>query len=199
MCRSLQAEGTDLVVVTTNADGSEELQVAIGEKIVYQDVPTIFFTRRWSEAFKYSPSLAQWLDRKVKDFDLVHIHAVFSHACIAAARACKKQWVPYIVRPLGTLDPWSLSHKQVRKRLFWHLGVKQMLSGAAAIQYTTTEEKRLVETGLGLTKGVVIPNGIDLSCAEHRTELFSRQQPELGHDPYVLALSRIHPKKGFEL
>ena len=35
--------------------------------------------------------------------------------------------MPYLVRPLGTLDPWSLKQKSVRKRLFWHLGVKRML------------------------------------------------------------------------
>jgi glycosyltransferase involved in cell wall biosynthesis len=81
----------------------------------------------------------------------------------------------------------------MRKRLFWHLGVKRMLDGAAAIHYTTVEEKRLVETELGLGNGVVAPNGIDLGFLDLQTEPFG------GRQPYVLALSRIHPKKGFEL
>ena len=34
-----------------------------------------------------------------------------------------------------------------------------MLTGAAAIHYTSAEEKRLVETGPGLSGGVVVPNG----------------------------------------
>jgi glycosyltransferase involved in cell wall biosynthesis len=104
-----------------------------------------------------------------------------------------------MVRPLGTLDPWSLKQKSARKRLFWHLGVKQMLTGAAAIHYTSAEEKRLVETGLGLSKGVVVPNGLDLSFLNRRTEPFGAPQSEIGDSPYILALSRIHPKKGFEL
>jgi glycosyltransferase involved in cell wall biosynthesis len=87
----------------------------------------------------------------------------------------------------------------MRKRLFWHLGVRQMLDGAAAIHYTAAEEKRLVERELGLAKGVVVPNGIDLSFLDLQTEPFGRQQPGVGNDPYVLTLSRIHPKKGFEL
>jgi glycosyltransferase involved in cell wall biosynthesis len=107
--------------------------------------------------------------------------------------------VPYLVRPLGTLDPWSLGQKSVRKRLFWRLGVKQMLNGAAAIHYTSLEEKRLAETGLGLSRGVVVPNGLDLSFTNQRTEPFDDPQSKLCHAPYVLALSRIHPKKGFEL
>ena len=203
MCRALQDQGTEVLIATTNADGSGELPVALGEKIVYQGAPTIFFPRQWSEALKYSRPLALWLEQNVKNFDLAHIHAVFSHACVAAARACRKSVVPYVVRPLGTLDPWSLKQKSVRKRLFWHLGVKRMLTGAAAIHYTSAEEKRLVETGLGLSGGVVVPNGLDLSFINHRTGRrtapFGEPQSEIGHNPYVLALSRIHPKKGFEL
>ena len=191
------------MIATTNADGSGELPVALGEKIIYQDVPTIFFHRRWSEALKYSRPLALWLERNINNFDLAHIHAVFSHACVAAARACRKNVVPYLVRPLGTLDPWSLKQKSFRKRLFWHLGVKRMLEGAAAIHYTSDEEKRLAEAGLGLSGGVVVPNGLDLSFINlrtgRRTGPFDAPRSEIGHSPYVLALSRIHPKKGFEL
>ena len=44
-----------------------------------------------------------------------------------------------------------------------------MLTGAAAIHYTSAEEKRLVETGLGLSRGVVVPNGLDLSFINHQT------------------------------
>jgi glycosyltransferase involved in cell wall biosynthesis len=199
MCRALQARGTEVLIATTNADGSKELPVALGEKIIYQGVATIFFARQWSEALKYSRPLALWLERNINNFDLAHIHAVFSHACVAAARACRKNVVPYLVRPLGTLDPWSLKQKSARKRLFWHLGVKQMLAGAAAIHYTSAEEKRLAETELGLFGGVVVPNGLDLSFINRHTEPFDTPQSEIGHTPYILALSRIHPKKGFEL
>ncbi|MGH9877013.1 MAG: glycosyltransferase [Nitrososphaerales archaeon] len=199
MCSALQSQGIEILIATTNADGSGELPVALGEKIVYQDVATIFFARQWSEALKYSRPLALWLEDNVKNFDLAHIHAVFSHSCVAAANACGKQRVPYIVRPIGTLDPWSLKQKSIRKRLFWHLGVKQMLRKAAAIHYTAAEERRLVEAELGLRKGVVIPEGIDLSFTERQMEPFDILQSKIGHSPYVLALSRIHPKKGFEL
>ena len=199
MCRALQAYGIEILIATTNADGSEELSVPLGEKLTYRGVGTIFFARQWSEALKYSRPLALWLEDNVQNFDLAHIHAVFSHACVAAASACRKRRVPYLVRPLGTLDPWSLKQKRARKSLFWHLGVNRMLRGAAAIHYTTDEEKRLVEANLKLTRGVVVPNSIDLSFVERSIEPFYQQRPELGNNPYILALSRMHPKKGFEL
>lgn len=199
MCRALQAQGTEILIATTNADGGGELPVTLREKIVYRDVATIFFARQWSEALKYSRPLALWLERNIDNFDLAHIHAVFSHACVAAASACRKNGVPYVVRPLGTLNPWSLKRKSLRKRLFWHLGVEKTITGAAAIHYTSDEEKRLVETELGLSGGAVIPNGLDISFINRRAETFDAPQLEIGHAPYVLALSRIHPIKGFEL
>ncbi len=200
MCGALRERGVSTLIATTDADGEGRLAVELGRPISYRNVPTIFFSRQWSEAYKYSHPLASWLDTHVDDFDVVHIHAVFSHSSLAAARACRKKGVPYIVRPLGTLDPWSLRQKRLRKRLFWHLGVRQMLAGAAAIHYTTVAERKLAEESLGLTRGVVIPLGIeaDLFNQPEETKSAARALPSV-EPPYVLVLSRLHPKKGLEV
>ena len=132
MCSALQAQGIEILIATTNADGSENMPVALGEKIVYQDIATIFFPRQWSEALKYSRPLALWLEQNVKNFDLVHIHAVFSHACVAAAAACRKTEFPTSCALWARSTLGASNKRACRKRLFWHLGVKQMLTGAAA-------------------------------------------------------------------
>lgn len=201
MCRALEANGVQTLIATTDADGAGRLDVKIGELVSYEQVSAIFFPRQWSEAYKYSRSLAQWLRAHVAEFDVVHIHAVFSHASLAAAGACRKQGVPYVVRPLGTLDPWSLKQKQLKKRLFWQLGVRKMLKGAAAIHYTTQAELELAEESLGLTRGVVIPLGIETDLLnEHEgakdsgVKALSSFKP-----PYVLVMSRLHQKKGLEV
>jgi glycosyltransferase involved in cell wall biosynthesis len=201
MCRALQQEGVDVLVATTDADGPARLPVALASELEYHGVRTLFFSGQWGERFNYSLTLARWLDANVETFDVVHIHAVFSHPCLAAARACRKHRVPYIVRPLGSLDPWSMQQKPLRKRLMWQMAARRMLSEAASIHYTTSEEKKLAEDSLGLDRGVVIPLGIDLRVIQDTSAagIFRREQPSLGDRPYVLALSRIHPKKNFEL
>jgi glycosyltransferase involved in cell wall biosynthesis len=190
MTTALIDAGVAVQIATTDADGPTRLPVPHGTSMAWSGVPTVFFPRQWSEAFKYSWPLAGWLTEHVKEFDVVHIHAVFSHACIAAAGACRRRGVPFIVRPLGTLDPWSLQQKPVRKRVLWHVGVRRMLETAAAIHYTTASEKRLAETVLRLGRGVVIPLGVD-------ERLFECSGPR-GDPPYVLLLGRLHPKKGIE-
>lgn len=198
MCRALQERGVATLIATTDADGKGRLPVELAKPISYREVPTIFFSRQWTESYKYSPPLQHWLDAHVSDFDVVHIHAVFSHSSLAAAKACRNKCVPYIVRPLGTLNPWSLQQKSLKKKLFWHLGVRSMLEGASAIHYTTAPERKLVEESLGLNHGIVIPLGVESDSTIGTKITESKSEPP-SPSPYVLVLSRLHPKKGLEL
>jgi glycosyltransferase involved in cell wall biosynthesis len=201
MCRALRGVGIDTLIATTDADGAGRLPVELAQMVSYDDVPAIFFPRQWSEAYKYSRPLASWLDSHVADYDVVHIHAVFSHACLAAAKACRKSGVPYVVRPLGTLDPWSLRQKSLKKKLFWHLSVRRMLDGAAAIHYTARPEQEMAEESLGLARGVVVPLGVDVDSIVVAGDAEGQQvlDSPFGRSPYVLVLSRLHHKKGLGL
>jgi glycosyltransferase involved in cell wall biosynthesis len=73
-----------------------------------------------------------------------------------------------------------------------------MLHGAAAIHYTTASEQRLAEGPLGLSRGVVIPLGVDAELFSEAKRSSSSDR-RFGPDPYVLVLGRLHPKKGLEL
>jgi len=201
MCQALRELGLEVLIVTTDADGTGRLPVPLGKPTSHQGVPALFFPRQLSEAFKYSRPLAAWLQDCAGDFDLAHIHAVFSHSSLAAARACERAGIPYIVRPCGALDPWSRAHKRFGKKVLWALGVQRMLQGAAAIHYTTAAEENCA-AGLGLAAGVVLPVGVDgqLFCSDDgESTVFRRSQPTLRDNSYVLTLSRLHPKKGLEV
>lgn len=201
MCRALKEKSIDAEIATTNADGAERIDVALDQLVDYRGVPARFFRRDFSEAFKYSRDLAGWLQDHVADYDLVHIHAVFSHAPLSASWSCRRSGVPYIVRPLGTLDPWSMGVKAWRKKLFWQLGARRMLHNAAAVQYTTEMERREVETLLDLSGGVVIPNAVDAAALQGNLpdDEFALRFPELAGRSYILFLGRLHPKKNLEL
>ncbi|HEX6044883.1 MAG TPA: glycosyltransferase [Pyrinomonadaceae bacterium] len=187
MCRALQAQGVEVLLVTTDAGigGTKAARTAD-----YGGIPTIFFESQLGESFKYSRPLAAWLNANAGNFNAGHIHAVFNHACVAAARAFRKAGVPYVIRPLGTLDPWSMKQKSLRKRVFWSVVGEAMLAGAAGVHYTSEVEKEATESLLGVNHGRVIPLGVEAA-------------PQSGfvrsHDPYVLVLSRLHPKKGLDV
>jgi glycosyltransferase involved in cell wall biosynthesis len=200
MCRALSERGIDPLIATTDADGEGCLPVQLGTPVSFNGTSTVFFRRQWSERFKYSRPMATWLDRHVHEFDAVHIHAVFSHVCLAAGRACRRHGVPYIVRPLGSLDPWSLRQRRLGKWLLLRVAAARMLRGAAFVHYTTNEERRLAEAGLRLGRGAVVPLGVDPELLdESRPATRMDDDMGIGQAPYVLALGRIHEKKGLEL
>jgi glycosyltransferase involved in cell wall biosynthesis len=194
MSRALAVAGWSVLVATTDADGDSRLPVPIGQVTDHQGVATIFYPRTASEAYKWSPALATWLKARASDFDLVHVHSVFSHSSIAAGRACRASGVPYIVRPLGTLDPWSLTRRRLAKRVLLGTAVRRLLSGATCLHYTSAEEQRLAETAVRrLPRGVVVPLGVD-------DTLFAvARDPREAASDVLLSMGRLDPKKGIDL
>jgi len=157
MCLALQRAGVDVELCATDADGNGRLDVELGKPTLYRGVRAHFFRRDRSEAFKFSRSMDHWLDGNVAGYDIVHIHAVFSHATHAAARACRRHRVPYVVRPLGTLEPWSMQQKRLRKLIAWHFFFRRFILEANAVHYTTEQERELTERSLKLSGGIVDP------------------------------------------
>ena len=192
MCRALMQQGIEVLLVSTDAGLSEN------EITEYKGIPAKLFRAELGESFKYSRPLASWLGENIRDFDLAHVHAVFNHSSIAAARACRRAGVPYVIRPLGSLDPWSMTQKALRKRLFWQVAGKGMLRGAAAVHYTSEAEKLSTERFTGLNHGSVVPLGIEQTFATTREKL-AQHFPDLAQSPYVLVLSRLHQKKGLDV
>jgi glycosyltransferase involved in cell wall biosynthesis len=191
MCRALMREGVEVLLLTTY-DGLRQDEVSSE----YKGVPAIFFPSQLGASFKYSRPLANWLDTNIGHFDLAHIHSVFNHSSVAAAHVCRKAGVPYIVRPLGTLEPWSMGQKALRKRVFWQVSGKGIMRRAAAVHYTTEAEKLATERLLGLNHGKVVALGVEANSAVSSIE---HHFPSLAGERYVLVLSRLHPKKGLDV
>lgn len=195
LCRALREAGTDVLLVTTNEGLTQDNSDRLAD---HKGVPARFFPVQLGASFKYSRPLAAWLKTNAPEFDVVHVHAVFNHASIAAAGACRSAAVPYVIRPLGTLDPWSMKQKPVRKRVFWLVSGRKMLERSAAVHYTAQAEKEATEGFLRLNHGRVIPLGVEASEAAPSDDL-AQWFPALARQQYVLFLSRLDPKKGLDL
>jgi len=203
MCRGLRERGLEVLLATTDDDlpaSNDTGEYKRGIVTDYQELPVIFFPKQLGASFKYSLPFGKWLDQNVSQYDVVHIHAVFNHACISAARACREKKVPYIVRPLGTLDPWGMKQKSLRKKVFWHAFIKKMIYSAAAIHYTAQGEREAVEESLKLNHGFIVPLGVEIkgSDGDAAPRNWTGNFPALRENPYVLVLSRLLPTKGLD-
>jgi glycosyltransferase involved in cell wall biosynthesis len=201
MARGLSACGVEVHIATTDDNGPSRLSVPLGRPVVEGNTSTWYF-RRQVRPYTVSWPLTRWLTKHTREYDLLHIHALFSYSSSVAAWYAQKFGIPYIVRPLGTLNRWGMTQRRpALKRLSFTLMERRILAGAAAIHYTS-EQEREEARALGLhTRAEVIPLGIELAPYEDlpSPDRFLQTHPSLAGRTIVLFMSRLDPKKGLDL
>ncbi len=88
------------------------------------------------------PDLPRLIDQEVGGADVVHIHALWEEIQHQAAGAARRHGVPYIIRPCGMLDPWSLAQRKWKKRIYMALRLRSDLNHASALHFTAELEPR---------------------------------------------------------
>jgi glycosyltransferase involved in cell wall biosynthesis len=150
-------------------------------------------------SWRRSSELHRALRSEVGRFDVVHIHSLYLVHDWAAARACRKANVPFIVRPHGLLDPYIRRRHRWRKHVMEVVFQNRALRSAAAIHYTADLERDISRPYACGAPPAVIPLGVNLpSSMPPRTALAGRF-PALAGKTVVLFLSRLHAKKGLDL
>ncbi|MFT3917333.1 MAG: glycosyltransferase [Anaeromyxobacteraceae bacterium] len=186
--------GADVEVLTTNARGGPRLpRVPPGTREV-GGVRVTYVEARGPARFFFSAGLRRLLDQRVPPADVVHLHGIWTYPVLAAARACERLGVPYVLSPRGSLDPWALGQKRWKKRGYLWLFERRTLEAAALLHFTSEDERRTAPDPFRSLPGIVIPN-----CLEVDDLLgLEREAPAPG-PPEILMLGRIHPMKGFDV
>ena len=193
--------GHDVDIVTTPANGSTNLDVPLYKWIDEKNYRIQYFNY-WDIAdYKISLSLTKWLFQHVTDYDLVHTNAVFSYPVLPAHWACQFHNVPYIMTPHGMLEPWAMSYKAEKKRLYYDLLEKPALQKAAAIQITGSPEAKSIKSYGIETPMIFVANGIHRHDCETlaNPEVFYQEFPHTRNKTLIIFLARIDPKKGLDL
>lgn len=127
-------------------------------------------------------------------FDLLQDESMWILLSHDILRIAKRKQIPYVFVPRGSLEPWSLKQKWLKKKLAMLLYQRRDIEDAACILATADMEYENLRS-LGFKNPIaVIPNGIDISeypCRTNNDKINIKKQ--------ILFLSRIHPKKGVEL
>ncbi len=201
MAEAVVGQGIEVDVVATDDDGDGHLHVPLGQPILERGVTYRYF-RRQTDFYTASWPLAQWLWRHVGDFDVVHIHALFSFSTLPAAWFAHRRRVPYIVRPLGTLNQWGRENRRpALKQASLHLIEDPILARAAFVHFTCEQERIEAEAAGCRYPAFVLPLGIDLApfASPPSPDAFFHRFPDLANKSVMLFLSRLHPIKGLDL
>ncbi len=150
-----------------------------------------------------NPAMKAAIHAIARDADLFHLHGMWQPMMAFAAAAARKRGTPYICSIHGMLDPWSMSQRAMKKRIYFSLIEKGRLTRAAAIHLTTEAELQKAAPWLpAAPKKLVIPLILDLDPYRElpgpgpAAPLLSNVPTGA---PCVLFLSRIHEKKGLDL
>jgi glycosyltransferase involved in cell wall biosynthesis len=198
---ALVKQGVEVTILTTDSNGDngqKSLDVPLNKAIKKDGYEIIYFRCSPFRRYKFSLDLLNWLKQHASEYDLAHIHALFSPVTSLAARICRQQKLPYILRPLGTLDPADLRKKKQLKQVYAALLERPNLAGAAAIHFTSNQEAKVSERFGVKTHDLVLPLGVIPNQRESSNNLLDKFK--IPQDiPLVLFMSRIDPKKGFDL
>ncbi len=188
-------------LVTTNANGSEVLDVPLNTWEPKTNYRVQYFPYWGWGDYKLSLSLTQWLFEHITDYDLVNTNAIFSLTNFPAYWACQQHQIPYVITPRGMLEPWALSYKSWKKSIYYTLLEKPALQNAKLIQMLASTEAEQIKPLNLQTPITIAPNGIHRQDFEKLPdpELFYQQFPDTGNKTLILFLGRIDPKKGLDL
>jgi glycosyltransferase involved in cell wall biosynthesis len=199
LARDLSAHGIDAHVATTDDNGPTRLRVPHGVPILEEGVTYWYFPRQ-TRLYTVSWPLGSWLAAHVADFDLVHIHALFSFATLPAAYWAHRRGVPYVVRPLGTLNRWGMENRRPwLKKASFRLVESRVVRHASLMHYTSEQERIEAERLAGRTPAAVIPNALPRAGGRRLPGAFRARYPALAGRRLVLFLSRLDRKKGVDL
>src|SRR5204862_3528401 len=154
-------------------------------------------------SYGYSPRFVPWIKERRTRYDAVVVHGIWQYNSFGVWRALHKTATPYFVFPHGMLDPWfnrTYPLKHLKKLLYWPWAEYRVLRDAAAVLFTTEEERKLARESFRLyrCREVVVNFGTaapEVDWETAKTE-FGRTYPQLRGKNLLLYLGRLHEKKG---
>jgi glycosyltransferase involved in cell wall biosynthesis len=197
--------GHEVTICTTDRDNpvrerlpGEYFRTVAAAGVQIKEFPVVF------APLLISPAAGRWLAGSLNGFDIIHIHGLYRFPPTYAAWQARRQGVPYVITPHGSLDPYlhgrsTTGHLRL-KRLYERWFDLPNLHAAGAIHYTAKEERERASFLKLRAPSFVVPNGLD--WAQYATlpaRGALRARWGLGEAPVVLFLGRLHFKKGLDL
>lgn len=181
--RALARAGSDVRVLTTDADGQGRVDQPPEREIVVEPGLRVTYARRVAGR-SIAPSVLARLDRLTAWADVVHVSSVYDFTTVAALVSARRTERRVVWSARGGMQRWPGARKPFLKDQW--MAACRRISPTALVHFTSSIELDESRSRIGTLRSVVIPNGI------HVRDVHARP---LGHRIVVGCLGRLHPIK----
>jgi glycosyltransferase involved in cell wall biosynthesis len=205
----LAKRGNEVTVLTVDWGLEKRITGAAREKLFMRSefgwegedrgVKAIYL-QKWLRyrATSWNPGIGRFLKARLRDFDVVHLFGLYDLLGPAAAKACRRWNLPYVVEPIGMFVP--IVRNVWLKRLYHFLYGGKMLAGAARVIATSEQEMtELAGGGISRDKIVLRRNGVMRPEKLPERGKFRELTRIPQEDLVILFLGRLSEKKSPDL
>lgn len=203
LSKELVKKGHGVTVYTTDALKAKN-RMREGEEVIdgikVRRFKNLSNTIAYDHNIFFSPGLLLEVKKRLKSFDIIHMHEYRTIQNIIVHRYAMKYGIPYVLQAHGSV-PRVMAKKRL-KQLYDNLwGYKLLRDALRVIALTETEAEQYKSMGISEDKIEIIPNGVDLSELDNLPERgeFRRKYGLGSEQKIILYLGRIHKIKGLDL
>ena len=204
-------QGHEVTVLTTDLDVDGRSNVPLRQPVMMQGVQVWYSPAIRSHGLDYASFTGQFLKANLHNFEVVHVHSLFSWTPTVSAFWALRRRIPYIVRPAGALGSMCLAKpyekplrafvSRTKKWAYFRTLSRMVLDRASALHFCT-EQERSEAQALGLeAPSVIVPLGVAAPATKTIDSGASLRKrfPVLQNRPIVLYLARLDRIKGLDL
>jgi hypothetical protein len=95
--QALSAAGAEVAIATTDSNGDVDeapLDVPLGQPVKEDNYTVYYFRGSPFRRYKFSIELLRWLWAHAQDYDIAHVHALFSPVSSLAAAVLRQRGFP---------------------------------------------------------------------------------------------------------
>ena len=188
---ALVHDGHSVCVLTSNANGTENLQVELNKPYNLNGVEVFYFQRWTGDHSNFSPALLMEAWKRVKKVDAVHIHAWWNLISIPAVLICILRGIRPVLSPRGSVTSYTFGYRHSFLKSWFHALVGKTLLKRSLIHVTSAQEANDVNTFIVNAEIHTLPNILDVKDPEERLDI---DEKELS----LIYIGRIDPKKNIE-
>jgi glycosyltransferase involved in cell wall biosynthesis len=197
LSRALARRGHEVTLCTSDYKISDDWIKSAQESGV-----EVYYYKTWLNLANLliTPGLVADAKKRVKGFDIIHMHSNRTFQNIVVQHYASKYDVPYVLQAHGTL-PRMVAKQWLKLAYDAVWGYKLLEKASKVVALTSIEAEQYKARGLSARKIEIVPNGIDISEFNDLPEKgkFRSKHGLASSQKIILYLGRIHVIKGLDL